>query len=117
MKRLLLWTYDRGSFQWDILCLLILAFLFVIPRDTFHDVPDFMKMPTNGIVRTTEKDGNTIFTSKLDTPHFLDTDATRKVAVGMLEHSLGVALHEPRMQPIRDWTGRVIGYAIWKKEK
>ena len=42
MKRHLLWTFDRGSFQWDILCLLILAFLFLIPRHWFQDVPDFM---------------------------------------------------------------------------
>ena len=117
MKRLLLWTFERGSFHWDIMCLLILAFLFLIPRDTFHDVPDFMKMPTTGYVRTTEKDGNTIFTSKLDTPRFLDTDATRNVAVGRLQHSLGVSVHPLKMQPIRDWTGRVIGYAIWKKEE
>jgi hypothetical protein len=117
MKRLLLWTFERGSFQWDIMCLLILAFLFLIPRDTFHDVPDFMKMPATGLVRTTQKDGNTIFTSKLHTPRFLDSDETRKVAVGMLEHTLGVSLDHPRVQPIRDWTGRVIGYAIWMKEK
>ena len=116
MKRHLLWTYERGSFQWDILCLLILAFLFLIPRDAFHDVPDFMKMPPTGDVRTTEKDGNTIYTSKLDTPRFLDTEVTRSLAVGILKNSLGILVHRPKMQPIRDWTGRVIGYAIWKKE-
>ena len=44
MKRHLLWTFDRGSFQWDILCCLILAFLFLIPRDMFNDVPEFMKV-------------------------------------------------------------------------
>jgi hypothetical protein len=99
------------------MCLLILAFLFLIPRDTFHDVPDFMKMPTTGQVRTTQKDGNTIVTSKLDTPRFLDTDSTRNATVGRLEHSLGVSLDQESMQPIRDWTGRVIGYAIWMKEK
>jgi hypothetical protein len=91
--------------------------MFLIPRDTFHDVPDFMKMPTAGFVRTTEKDGNTIFTSKLDTPHFLDTAETRRLTQGALEHDLGIRLHEPKMVPIRDWTGRVIGYAVWKKEK
>jgi len=115
MKRHLLWTYDRGSFQWDILCLLILAFLFIIPRDTFHDVPDFMKVSDTGL-RETNKDGNTIFTVKLDSPRFLDTDETRTTARGMLEHSRGVKTADTsKIYAIRDWTGRLIGYAIWKE--
>ena len=117
MKRHLLWTFDRGSFQWDILCLLILAFLFLIPRDAFHDVPDFMKLPASGGLRTTNKDGNTIFTVKLDAPRFLDTDETRKTAEGMLQSLLGEPVHRTKIQPIRDWAGRLIGYAIWKEKK
>lgn len=114
MKRLLLWTFDRGSFQWDIMCLLILAFLFLIPRDMFHDVPDFMKVSdgnTPGVTR--DRNGNTIFTVKLGTPGFLDTQGTRNTAKAML----GVVGDEPRIQPIRDWTGRLIGYAIWNEKK
>jgi len=112
MKRLLLWTFDRGSFQWDIMCLLILAFLFLIPRDTFHDVPDFMKISDVGTLGTTrDRNGNTIFTVKLETPSFLDTEDTRNTAKAML----GVVGDEPRIQPIRDWTGRLIGYAIWNE--
>jgi hypothetical protein len=118
MKRHLLWTFDRGSFQWDILCVLILAFLFVPPRNAFQDVPDFMKMPETGAVRITRKDGNTIFTSKLSAPRLIDSNETRKVAKETLERSLGISIDpESRTQPIRDWTGRVIGYAIWNKEK
>jgi hypothetical protein len=116
MKRILLWTFDRGSFQWDILCLLILAFMFAIPRDWFQDVPDFMKVPSSGSVKATGKDGNTIYTSKLETPAFFDTTETRKLAAEMLERSLGVPVKNPEWQPIRDWTGRVVGYAIWKEK-
>ena len=53
MKRHLLWTFDRGSFQWDILCLLILAFLFLIPRNVFNDVPEFMKVSATETVHKT----------------------------------------------------------------
>jgi hypothetical protein len=116
MKRHLLWTFDRGSFQWDILCLLILTFLFLPSRDRFQDVPEFMKVPAAGSFRTTIKDGNTIFTSKLETPRFVDSVETRKVAEEMLERWLGIPIQPSRVQPIRDWTGRVIGYAIWKEK-
>jgi hypothetical protein len=117
MKRHLLWTFERGSFQWDMMCLLILAFLFLIPRDTFNDVPDFMKVPSAGTLRATpDRSGNTIFTVRLETPSFLDTDGTRTMATGMLEKSLGISVHPTRIQPIRDWTGRLTGYAIWKEK-
>jgi hypothetical protein len=31
----LFWRYPRGSWQYDILCLLILAFIFLTPRGVF----------------------------------------------------------------------------------
>lgn len=32
---LIFWRYPRGSWQYDILCLLILAFIFLTPRGVF----------------------------------------------------------------------------------
>ena len=116
MKRILVWTFDRGSFQWDIMCLLILAFLFLIPRDMFHDVPDFMKVPEKGAFRVSYPNGNTIYTVRMETALFLDTDNTRAMAKGMLKKYLDSPIEPSRIQPIRDWTGRLIGYAMWKEK-
>ena len=120
MKRHLLWTFDRGSFQWDILCILILAFLFLIPRHFFNDVPEFMKVcATETICKTVDRTGTMIFTVKLDEPCVFDTDDTRRKAQAMIEESLGEPITksrtQPRTQPIRDWTGRLVAYAIWKE--
>lgn len=117
MKRHLLWTFDRGSFQWDILCLLILVFLFLIPRDTFQDVPEFMKVSaTETIHKTVDRNGTLIFTVKLDEPCFFDTDNTRKKAEAIIERDLGAPVTVSRIQPIRDRAGRLIAYAIWKEK-
>jgi len=118
MKRHLLWTFDRGSFQWDILCLVILAFLFLIPRHWFHDVPDFMQVSaTESTSKTVDRNGVAIFTVKLEEPCFFDTDNTREKARLMLEQSLGKPVGKnSRIQPIRNWTGRLIAYAIWKEK-
>ncbi len=35
MKNLVNWNYERGSWQWDVLCLLILAFIFLTPKHWF----------------------------------------------------------------------------------
>jgi hypothetical protein len=98
------------------MCVLILAFLFLIPRHFFHDVPGFMKVSaTESVQKTVDNTGTTIFTVKLDSPRFLDTDELREATIGMLEQSLGKPVRALRFQPIRDWTGRVVAYAIWKE--
>jgi len=35
MKDIILWKYERASWQWDILCLLILVFIFATPKTWF----------------------------------------------------------------------------------
>jgi hypothetical protein len=32
---LLIWSYERGTLQYDIMCALILAFVFFVPRSCF----------------------------------------------------------------------------------
>ncbi len=35
LRNILIWTYERGTFPYDILCGLILAFVFFVPRSCF----------------------------------------------------------------------------------
>jgi hypothetical protein len=35
MKRLLFWNYARNTWQWDVLCVVILAFIFLTPKGWF----------------------------------------------------------------------------------
>lgn len=39
ISRAIFWTYERGSWQYDIICAVILAFIFLTPRGWFHDGP------------------------------------------------------------------------------
>ncbi len=34
-RNLLIWSYERGTLQYDIICALILAFVFFVPRSCF----------------------------------------------------------------------------------
>src|SRR5437762_14380125 len=34
-KKFLFWTYPRTSWQWDVLCVLILIFIFLTPKSWF----------------------------------------------------------------------------------
>ena len=39
LSRMILWTYPRGSWQYDLLALTILAFIFFMPKEVFSDQP------------------------------------------------------------------------------
>lgn len=43
LKRFILWDYKRGSWQYDVIVGLILAFIFLTPRDWFGDRPRMPK--------------------------------------------------------------------------
>ena len=36
-KKIAFWTYPRTSWQWDVLCVLILVFIFLTPRSWFEN--------------------------------------------------------------------------------
>lgn len=39
LRRIIFWDFRRTSWQWDIVVTLILAFIFLTPRDVFRDQP------------------------------------------------------------------------------
>jgi len=36
IKKIVLWNYERGTWQYDIFCLLIIAFIFLTPKTWFE---------------------------------------------------------------------------------
>jgi hypothetical protein len=59
LKRFILWDYQRGSWQYDIMVGAILAFLFVTPRDWFRDQP---RIPNaRGIAMLPSENGSSPF--------------------------------------------------------
>jgi len=43
LKRFILWDYPRASWQYDVIVVLILAFIFLTPREWFRDQPRIPK--------------------------------------------------------------------------
>jgi hypothetical protein len=59
LKRFILWDYVRGSWQYDVMVGIILAFIFLTPRDWFRDQP---RIPSAGsIVQLPSDRGTTQF--------------------------------------------------------
>ncbi len=36
MKNIINWNYERASWQWDVLCILIMCFIFLTPKAWFN---------------------------------------------------------------------------------
>jgi hypothetical protein len=36
MKNIINWNYERASWQWDLLCVLIMCFIFLTPKSWFN---------------------------------------------------------------------------------
>ncbi len=36
IKKIVLWNYERGTWQYDVFCLLIIAFIFLTPKSWFE---------------------------------------------------------------------------------
>jgi hypothetical protein len=45
LKKMLFWSYERGSWQYDLMCVLILAFVFFAPNSFFYSADADMKRP------------------------------------------------------------------------
>lgn len=114
MKRFLLWSFERGSTQYDLICLVILAFIFLAPPSVFNDRPDFMRVSSDQVVRkTSDDDGRTVFTVKVETTVFSRQRVTEEDAIERLKAWLGAPIVVSHARPVYDTTGALVAYSIW----
>lgn len=113
MKRFLLWSFERGSIQYDVICVLILSFIFLTPPSAFNDRPDFMRVEDEAVRQTKDDDGNTVFVVKVNTPTFKADRAAEKVAVEQLSEFMRRKFEISRMEPIYSATGTLVAFSIW----
>jgi hypothetical protein len=105
MKRFLLWSFERGSVQYDVICIVILAFIFLTPTSAFNDRPEFMRIPDDQTIRqTSDDDGHTVYTIKVN---------TQQGAIDRLQNLLGKPVTISRSVPVYDTTGALVAYSFW----
>jgi hypothetical protein len=106
MKRFLLWSFERGSVQYDAICVVILVFIFITPPAFFDDRPDYMRITQSGqdIRQARDDEGKTVWQVRVK---------TEQDAIDRLKASLGQAVTISRMEPVYDATGTLVAYSIW----
>ena len=104
MKRFLLWSFERGSVQYDVICVVILTFIFLTPRSLFNDRPRLNQDSDDQPIRLTS-DGphHTVYTVKVN---------TREAAVDRLQMLLGKQITISQTEPVYDITGALVAYSV-----
>ena len=100
LKKILFWSYDRGTWQYDIMCVLILAFVFFAPNGSFK-----AREPAAGNLTG----GQSVFIPK---DEIVISDATN-VEHAIAEHlsqKYGYEVTVSSIEPMTDNTGKIRGY-------
>ena len=110
LKGYLFWTYDRGSFHYDVMATVILAFIFVAPRFiNFKDQPaEALPHPTNVAVTLDGK----IYQVDASAVDAQDEGMVRANFERLLRPIAG-AVTLDRLEPVRDGVGHIVAYRAW----
>jgi hypothetical protein len=123
LRNYLFWTYERGSFHYDIMVTLILLFLFVSPR--FIDYKDKpvetvalqsseVLVKTTGLNRENTDEGAAfVYQIRAEDLTGATTETDRRAAILRLIEPISGAVTLQRYEPIRDAQGKTIAYNAW----
>ena len=113
LRPIVFWSYRRGSWQYDLIVVGILAFIFLTPRDLFRDQP----RPPNvqQIADLSDGKGTVVFWVKPsvvdDTPAEELTEKLRR----LLRQRQGKDLRIIDTQPTKDAEGKVRAYLVYAR--
>jgi hypothetical protein len=115
IKSYLFWTYERGSFHYDVMVTVILLFIFVAPRFVdFKDQPAGQHSHPNEIVVTADANQGYIYQADATAVDAQDAAMVKANFVRLLQPMLGQVTIS-RIEPVRDAVGHIVAYRAWIK--
>jgi hypothetical protein len=116
------WTYERGSFHYDVMVTLILIFMFVSPH-----LIDFKDRPVETVALNSSEvlvksagtsDGSSrfIYQIRADQPGGPNTDqndAERRAAMLRVIEPISGAVTIERDEPVLDSHSKIVAYNVW----
>lgn len=109
------WVYERGSWQYDVICGVILAFILLTPRSFFKDRPSLglsdlrHRQGVMEIGRTRAGSAYLIDSRLVDSLNLpKPEDAVRTILQGRLKHPVTIK----SMEPVLDQNNVMLGYSV-----
>jgi len=115
IRSYILWSYERGTIQYDVMVTLILLFVFLSPRwINFKDKPIEHNPQRTGVMVIPDGQGGLIYQvegSAIQAKGKAEEDI-RNELLQIIEPISG-EVSITRVEPVRDRSGRVLNYKVW----
>jgi hypothetical protein len=113
IRGFILWSYERGTLQYDVMVTLILLFVFLSPYwINFHDKPVERNPHPSGVVVIPDAGGGFIFQIEGAAISGKDDAAVREQLLRIVEPIAG-EVSITRYEVVPDRLGQVLTYKVW----
>jgi hypothetical protein len=117
LKSYFYWTYPRGSFHYDVMVTLILAFIFITPHLwNYGDKPTGTSSPSTPVLVTGDGGYGVIVSlqaSEVNVPADASNREIKKALKKAMEPVLGDSMNVERWEIERDSQGKPVSWKIW----
>jgi hypothetical protein len=116
------WTYERGSFHYDVMVTLILLFLFVSPHyiDFKDRLVETVALNSSEVLvkPAGQSDGSPRFVYQIRAdepggPQVSQTDSERRVSILRVVEPISGAVTIQNVEPVLDSHGKIVAYNAW----
>ena len=115
ISRAIFWTYERGSWQYDIICAVILAFIFLTPRAWFHDGPTLELSDLRhrqGVIDIGRTKAGSEYLVDLRLVESMAPLKTEDAVQGILRERLNHPVSIRLVEPVLDKNNVMLGYRV-----
>lgn len=112
LKSYFYWTYERGSFHYDVMVTLILAFIFITPFVwNYGDRPQPDKLAANSVMVKLTGPGTYVY----DVPAKSIQNGTTPLATQLEQQieSISGAVTLDSYEAVRESGGKILSYRVW----
>ena len=115
LAHIFFWAYERGTWQYDLIVIAILAFIFLTPRSWFHDRPTLQLTDLRNRQGIVEVSHSSEGGSYLVDARLIDSTDPQKVENAVREVVQGRAGRPfaiKSISPVRDRNNVLLGYTV-----
>ncbi len=113
----ILWSYERGTIQYDVMVTLILLFVFLSPYwINFKDKPIERNPHPTGVVVIPDTGGGFIYQIEAKAVSGKDDTAVRAQLLRIIEPISG-EVSITNYETVRDKSGHVLSYKVWVRKE
>jgi hypothetical protein len=114
LKRFILWDFARASWQYDVMVGIILAFIFLTPRDLFRDQPR-ISTASSIVMLPTENGSHSFFVEPVVLSGVADNQRVAKLTEELRQRTSNRRLVVTRLEPILNSEGELEGYMAFAR--